>query len=134
MDRRLDNLRQALRLEWGELCTKLDVGRVMMHYIRSGERTPSMKLIRRIEAAEAEAGLRPAAAVVVPDEALGGLASLREPSSELRKPAALRREFAALVKLAERLSVQAAALQAEMAELQAEIRRLTQAPPDKPEK
>ena len=33
----------------------------MLHYIRSGERTPSMKLLRRIEEAERAAGLAPVA-------------------------------------------------------------------------
>ena len=54
---RLEKLKEAKTLSWGELCDLLQVNRSMMHYLRTGERKPSPKLLRRIEEAEKEAGI-----------------------------------------------------------------------------
>lgn len=54
---RLDRLRQALVLEWGELAARLGINRTMLHYLRKGQRAPSQKLERRIQELEHELGL-----------------------------------------------------------------------------
>ncbi len=56
---RLERLRAAKTLSWGELCADLDIKRSMLHYLRNGDRGPSAKLSRRIEKAEKDAGLQP---------------------------------------------------------------------------
>jgi transcriptional regulator with XRE-family HTH domain len=56
---RLGRLRAARTLSWGELRKDLDVGETTLHYLKTGERNPSPKLLRRIEAAERAAGLVP---------------------------------------------------------------------------
>lgn len=59
MSGRLDRLRKELKLTWGEFEEHLGISHTMMHFMRSGERTPSMKLLRRIEAEENKAGIEP---------------------------------------------------------------------------
>lgn len=56
---RLERLRAAKTLSWGELCAELDIKRSMLHYLRNGDRGPSAKLSRRIEKAERDAGIQP---------------------------------------------------------------------------
>jgi transcriptional regulator with XRE-family HTH domain len=56
---RLEKLRDAKRLQWGELCGELGISRSMKHALFTGARGASPKLIRRIEAAERECGLLP---------------------------------------------------------------------------
>lgn len=58
MPKRLENLRQALTLNWGELAAKLEISRAMLDFIRTGARNPSPKILRKIELAEIEAGLK----------------------------------------------------------------------------
>lgn len=86
MQERLETLRQKLFFQWGELAAHLGISRSMLDMVRKGRRQPGVHLLRRIEAAEVEAGLRPPVSVVVAEESLGGSASLRETSSsEVRK-------------------------------------------------
>ena len=54
---RLERLKIHHCATWGEICDLLQVNRSMMHYLRTGERQPSPKLLRRIEEAEKEAGI-----------------------------------------------------------------------------
>ena len=58
MPDRLENLRRALTLNWGELATKLEISRAMLDFIRTGARNPSAKVLRKIEQAEIEAGIK----------------------------------------------------------------------------
>ncbi len=53
MNERLEKLRYALGLEWGELAEKLGIGRAMLGFIRKGDRKPSAALMRRIADLEA---------------------------------------------------------------------------------
>lgn len=48
MNERLEKLRFALGLEWGELAEKLAISRAMLGFIRNGIRRPSAKLMFRI--------------------------------------------------------------------------------------
>ncbi len=45
-------------MSWGEVCDRLDIKRSMLHYLRTGDRQPSPKLLRKLELLEAEHGLR----------------------------------------------------------------------------
>ena len=63
MPHRLENLRKALTLNWGELAAKLEISRAMLDFIRTGARNPSPRVLRKIEQAEIEAGLRGGRAV-----------------------------------------------------------------------
>lgn len=56
---RLARLKDAMRLEWGELASALQINRTMLHYLRKGQRNPSIRALRRIEDAEQKAGLVP---------------------------------------------------------------------------
>ena len=57
MEDRLDKLR-GLRFEgWKELAFTLGITVTMLHYLRTGERNPSPKLLRRIMELETEAGI-----------------------------------------------------------------------------
>lgn len=56
---RLQKLKEALVLEWGELAETLGVSRSMLDQVRSGARTPGPKLLRAIQGAEHRAGLSP---------------------------------------------------------------------------
>ena len=57
MERRLQHLRQVLRLEWGELAEKLDLSRAMLDFVRKGQRNLSFKALNRLEEVEREAGI-----------------------------------------------------------------------------
>jgi transcriptional regulator with XRE-family HTH domain len=57
LDTRLAALREALRLEWGQLAERLGVSRAMLDFMRKGQRNPSFRTLERIEAAEHAAGL-----------------------------------------------------------------------------
>lgn len=50
---RLEDLRKSLRLNWRELREQIGIGETMLHYLRTGKRTPSPKVHRRIEELEA---------------------------------------------------------------------------------
>ena len=52
MNDRLEQLRFALGLEWGELAEKLDISRAMLGFIRRGDRKPSAKLALKIRMLE----------------------------------------------------------------------------------
>jgi transcriptional regulator with XRE-family HTH domain len=54
---RLDKLRLTLMLTWNELQERLGVSESMLYFMRTGERQPSPKLMRRIMELEREAGI-----------------------------------------------------------------------------
>jgi transcriptional regulator with XRE-family HTH domain len=58
---RLEALRRRLTLNWGELAAHLDISRAMLDFMRSGQRVPSPKTMRKIEAAELHAGIESSA-------------------------------------------------------------------------
>ena len=57
IEERLERLRAAQVTSWSELCKTLGIGATMLHYLRSGARNPSPKLMRRIVELEIEAGI-----------------------------------------------------------------------------
>jgi len=57
MENRLDRLRKAKTLGWGELADLLEIKRSMLHYLRNGQRNLSYKTLRKLQAAERESGL-----------------------------------------------------------------------------
>lgn len=57
MKGRLEKLRSALMLTWGELQQRLSISESMLYFIRTGARQPSPKLLRRIIELEKEAGI-----------------------------------------------------------------------------
>ena len=59
MNERLQRLREALRMEWGELAKHLKMSRAMLDFSRKGQRNLSFKAIRRLEEAERQAGIAP---------------------------------------------------------------------------
>lgn len=52
MNNRLEIIRKQRSLEWGELAVLLGISRSMLNQIRSGNRHPSPKLLRKIQEAE----------------------------------------------------------------------------------
>jgi len=54
---RLQTLRFALRLEWGELANRLDMSRSMLDFVRKGQRNLSFGALHRLEELERSAGL-----------------------------------------------------------------------------
>jgi transcriptional regulator with XRE-family HTH domain len=135
---------------WAETAHVLGCSTAAMSQWKTGKTSPSRRTLHRLTQAEVEAGLRPA--VVMPEEALGGLASLREPSSELRKtsselrkpaPAAagvrdpesadgagaqdpsMRRDVLELRRESAALTRQVAAMQEQLRALIAEVKKLT---------
>jgi hypothetical protein len=54
---RLDNLRRTLGMNWSELAISLGISRVMLHYLRTGEKPLGVKLNYRIRLAEEKTGL-----------------------------------------------------------------------------
>ena len=54
---RLEALREELCITWRELADKLGCSRSAIYMIKSGERNPGPKTLRKILAAEVEAGL-----------------------------------------------------------------------------
>ena len=63
MEERLEKLRFALGLEWGELAQKLGISRAMLGFIRKGDRRPSAKLSLRITELEQTIGSNSVATV-----------------------------------------------------------------------
>lgn len=59
MNARLQALKDALHVEWGELATMLDVSRSWIDQMRGGTK-PGPKVERRLQALELTAGLRTA--------------------------------------------------------------------------
>ena len=57
MDKRLQILRETLRLQWGELAQRMRISRSMLDQVRAGKRALSYKAIRRLEQVEIEAGV-----------------------------------------------------------------------------
>lgn len=55
---RLDKLRRAMGLSWQELAGRLGVSRVMLHYVRKGQKPLGVKLAFRIRQAEELANTR----------------------------------------------------------------------------
>lgn len=55
---RLEKLRGSLALDWTKLCLELGIKRTMLHYLRTGEQSPSMRLEKIISALEGKARLR----------------------------------------------------------------------------
>ena len=54
---RLEKLRSTLLLTWTELQERLGVSESMLYFMRTGDRHPSPKMLRRIVELETEAGL-----------------------------------------------------------------------------
>jgi transcriptional regulator with XRE-family HTH domain len=54
---RLDALRVALTVSWGELAERLDISRSMLDFMRNGLRNPSAKLMRKIAVLEQSCGV-----------------------------------------------------------------------------
>lgn len=52
MEKRLENLKNALGLNWGELADFIGISRSMLDFLRTGVRTPGAKVLRKIEQAE----------------------------------------------------------------------------------
>lgn len=46
--KRLENLRYGMRINSRELAQELGISRTMMHYIKTGQKPPSLKLVRRV--------------------------------------------------------------------------------------
>lgn len=68
MHNRLETLRQALRLQWGELAARLNLSRSMLDQVRRDRRKLSIKAIRRLEEAERDAGIEVASCLTVREE------------------------------------------------------------------
>ena len=73
LSERLERLRHARTVTWAELREVLGIGETMLHYLKTGQRQPSPKLIRRIEQAEREADLLPPAAIYEPRGSMDSL-------------------------------------------------------------
>ena len=101
-----------MRVEWGELAGVLDISRTMLHYVRRGERSLSLKAIRRLEQAEQHVGL-----------------ALSEPSiihAYNSRPAAVA-ESAPESETAKRKSVKIGALMAALDRIDAELKSVRRA-------
>jgi transcriptional regulator with XRE-family HTH domain len=59
MNERLQKLKEALRMDWGELAAHLRMSRSMLDFARKGQRNLSFKAVRRLEELEREVGLIP---------------------------------------------------------------------------
>ena len=57
MEERLNKLRGSRTEGWKELAKSLEITVTMLHYLRTGERQPSPKLLRRIMDLERESGI-----------------------------------------------------------------------------
>ena len=57
---RLDRLRRALYINWGELADHLQISRFMMYQIKNGGRSLSLKTLKRIQETELALGITPA--------------------------------------------------------------------------
>jgi transcriptional regulator with XRE-family HTH domain len=55
---RVENLRLSLGWTWDQVAKALGVSKVMLHYVKTGKRNLSDKVIFRLEEAETMAGLR----------------------------------------------------------------------------
>ena len=55
---RLENIRKKLSFDWTTLCRELGIKRTMLHYLRTGAQSPSMRLEKKISALEGKARLR----------------------------------------------------------------------------
>lgn len=77
--------------DWGGLCDALGIKRVMLHYLRKGERNPSADLLRKIIEAERAAGLAPAARPPTSGKSIAGDVQRLEKldRAELRKAIAI---------------------------------------------
>jgi len=58
LEKRVEAIRSAKRMTVGEVLSYLQISPPMWSMIRNGTRSPSIKTIRRIEAAEIDAGIR----------------------------------------------------------------------------
>lgn len=52
MKNRLENLKKALAMNWGELADYIGISRSMLDFLRNGVREPGKSTLRKIEAAE----------------------------------------------------------------------------------
>lgn len=105
MEKRLESLKIALHLEWGELADLLGISRSMLDQTRKGRRAFGPHIMRKLQQAEVEAGIRepPRTVVVVHEKQSSGdtdspltLEALRDYlAEEFRK---LRREIRAMKK------------------------------------
>ena len=78
MEARLNRLRVARMLSWVDLAKALDIGLTMLHYIRSGARNPSSKLLRKIIALEQDAGLAKPPATLAVRESMPGYETAKQ--------------------------------------------------------
>lgn len=58
MEKRLETLKKALKMGWGELADAMGISRSMLDQVRKGNRVFSPKTLRQLEAMETQAGLR----------------------------------------------------------------------------
>lgn len=71
MHQRLQRLKLALKVEWGELAGHLGMSRAMLDFVRKGQRNLSIKASRRLEEVERAAGLSPPQVPPVASDTLG---------------------------------------------------------------
>ena len=76
---RLEALREALVMNWGELANHLSISRSMLDFMRKGIRNPSAQMLRQLADAERAAGIGPpeVASRAPPRETM----TVREPGS-----------------------------------------------------
>jgi transcriptional regulator with XRE-family HTH domain len=79
---RIEALKTATGRSLEEIRTQLGVSRGMFHYMRSGERNPSRKILDRLEAAERSAGL-----LAEPESSAGSLVLHARRSTSSTTPA-----------------------------------------------
>jgi transcriptional regulator with XRE-family HTH domain len=59
-EKKLESIRVKHGMEWQDLAKALDIGKTMLHYIKTGQREPSQKVLRKIEILEnCEPGVNP---------------------------------------------------------------------------
>ena len=70
-----------MRLEWGELATRLGLSRSMLDMVRKGQRNLSFKALDRLEQAELEAGIFPPQPASEPPRSEPGTDSIKNLSN-----------------------------------------------------
>ena len=107
MEERLQRLCERRTQSWKELAESLSIGSTMLHYLRTGARNPSPKVLRKIIELETEAGLvSPVPSRLLVKESEVSYTTKREAKHidivEIRRQVAdLKRQVASLEKLLE---------------------------------